>query len=466
MSVSDGIEGTRLALTEVSSVISQIHDGVGQVKVNAVKVGLLRTKAKAIERSVKEFVEKISKHEWLLEQEDVLTLENKSGDIKEVLNNLNARIIRKIRPRKLKWFQGKSHKALLDLAEEVLKEVDAKADDIKKELEERLQSARIGIRPKFGSICQRGIVRPHPIDSLQVSPLGNYMDIKWKDSRNAPSSLTGYSVVVNDLEMDFVLPTKNIDNKDGTDNRESTDSNDCDEYSMSVQLKPWHTYRIEVFAVNSRGQSDPMSQVVRMNQHAPTVKPTIDIRNINALSKTSVRVTVPLPRGNVQETISDCKLLIFENDNKSPLELNSDNTLFRRGEMGIQVDGLDSTAQYTVHAMFYNGHGDGPMSDPVDFKIEFLEPSEPLLGIESFTDRSIKLCWRVKTNAGSVKRYLLFEGSEKKYKLSTNKLCHEVKGLTPNKRYSFLVAAEFQKAGESHCTRKESILMPCLTYLF
>ena len=476
------MDATRLALTDVSSVISQVHDGICRVKVNKVKVGFLRSKAKSIEKSVKGSIEKISENEWLLDQEDVLTVENKSKYIEEVLNDLNDRIIRKTRPRRFRWFRGRSHKALLDLSEGVLKEVDAKSDEIKKELEERLQSARICVRPRRYSICRRGITRPHPIDSLQVSPSGVYMDIKWKDSSNAPRSLTGYSVLVNNLEVDFVPPNKSTDNNESTDNKESTDKNECtddkestdnkectdsndsDEYSMSLQLKPWHTYRIEVFAENSRGQSDPVSQVVRMNQHSPTVKPTINIRNINALSKSSVRVTIPLPRGSAQETIiSDCKVLMFENNNDNPLGLKKDN-LFRRGEMCVEIDGLDSAAQYTLHAMFCNDHGDGPMSDPVEFKIDSLEPSEPLLGIESFTDRSIKLRWRVKTNAGSVKRYLLFQGAERKCLCSTNELYYEVKGLKPNTKYFFSVTAEFQKAGEN-CTSKESILMPCLTYL-
>ena len=482
------MDATRLALTEVGSVISRVHDGICRVKVNKVKVGCLRAKAKSIEVSVKGSIEKISEIEWLLDQKDVLTVEHKSKYIEEVLNGLNARIIRKTRPRRFKWFRGRSHKALLDLAEGLLKEVDTKADEIKKELEERLQSARICVRPRRDSICRRGITRPQPIDSLQASPSGAYMDIKWKDSRNAPRSLTGYSVLVNKLEVDFVPPNESTDNKESsgknectdnkestdknkstdneesTDNKECTDSNDSDEYSMSLQLKPWHTYRIEVFAENSRGQSDPVSQVVRMNQHAPTVKPTINIGNINAVSKSSVRVTVPLPHGSAQETIiSDCNVLMFENNNDNPLGLKKDN-LFRKGEMCVEIDGLDSAAQYTLHAMFCNDHGDGPMSDPVKFKIDSLEPSEPLLGIESFTDRSIKLRWRVKTNAGSVKRYLLFQGAEKKCLCSTNELDYEVKGLKPNTKYFFSVTAEFQKAGEN-CTSKESILMPCLTYL-
>ncbi|MCG8621618.1 MAG: fibronectin type III domain-containing protein, partial [Proteobacteria bacterium] len=227
----------------------------------------------------------------------------------------------------------------------------------------------------------------------------------------------------------------------------------------------WHTYRIEVCAENNRGQSDQKCQVIRMNQHAPTIKPSINIKDVNALSKTSVRVCVPIPQGCAQETaISDCKVVVFENNSEIPLVLKEENSVFERGEIWIQVSGLNSTAQYTIHAMFCNRHGNGPMSNPVEFKIDSLEPSEPLLRIESFTDTSIKLRWRVKVNAGSVQRYLLFEGPDKTYRLSTNKLCHEIKGLTPNKRYSFLVAAEFQKAGEG-CTRKESILMPCLTYL-
>lgn len=469
MSVGEGIEGTRIVLTEVSNVISQIQNGISQVKVNAVKVGWLRAKAMSIEKRVKGIVEKISEHEWCLSEEDVKTLMDGSSYIKDTLSVLNARIIKKIKPRKIKWFMGKSHNALLDVAENGLKEVDTKADAIKKELEESLLSARFcSSRPRLntGSTNRRGTTRPHPVDSLQVCLSGAFVDIKWNDSKNAPNCLTGYSIVVNNREVEFVPPDESTDHNKGTDHIESTDSNDGKEYSMSVQLRPWHTYRIEVYAENSRGQSDQTFQVVRMNQHAPTVKPTIDIRDINALSERSVRVTVPVPRGSSQETIiSDCKVLVFENNNESPLDLKEKNTVFRRGEIRLQVDGLDSSAQYTVYAMFCNRHGDGPMSNPVEFKIDSLEPSKPLLGIESFTDRSIKLHWRVKMNAGSVKRYLLFEGTEKKYKLSTNKLSYEVKNLMPNTRYSFLVAAEFQRAGENHCTCKESILMPCLTYL-
>ena len=168
----------------------------------------------------------------------------------------------------------------------------------------------------------------------------------------------------------------------------------------------------------------------------------------------------------MQETIiSDCKVLVFENNSESPLALQGENSKLQRGEIWVQVGGLNSTAQYTIYAMFCNRHGNGPMSNPVEFKIDHLEPSEPLLMIKSFTDRSIKLCWRVKMNAGSVRHYLLFKDPNRTYLLSTNELCHEIKGLIPNTSYSFLVAAEFQKAGESHCTLKESILMPCLTYL-
>lgn len=487
MSVGEGIEGTRIVLTEVSNVISQIQNGISQVKVNTVKVGWLRAKATSIEGRVKGFVEKIGENEWCLSEEDVKTLMDESNYIKEMLSVLKARIIKKIRPRKVKWFMGKSHKALLDLAEEVLKEVDTKADAVRNDLEERLLSARFcSSRPRShtGSTNRRCASRPHPVDSLQVCLSGAYMDIKWNDSRNSPKSLTGYSVVVNNREVEFVPPNEctdrnknsdrnqstdhnvSTDSNESTDHNESTDSNGSSEYSMSVQLRPWHTYRIEVCAENGRGQSDQTSQVVRMNQHAPTVKPTIDIKDINALSKTSVRVSVPIPRSSAQETIiSDCKVLVFENNSESPLDLLEENTVFRRGEIWVRVSGLTSTAQYTVYAMFCNRHGDGPMSNPVEFKIDSLEPSKPLLGIESFTDRSIKLRWRVKTNAGAVGRYLLFEGPEKTYRLSTNKLFHEIKGLMPNKRYSFLVSAEFQKAGENHCTRKESILMPCMTYL-
>jgi hypothetical protein len=477
MSVGEGIEGTRIVLTEVTNVISQIQNGISQVKVNTVKVGYLRAKTASIEGRVKGFVEKIRENEWCLSEEDVKTLMDDSNFIKEMLSVLNARIIKKIKPRKIKWFMGKSHKALLDLAEEVLKEVDAKADVIKKELEERLLSARFCSKPRSttytGSTNRRCAARPHPVDSLQVSLSGAHMDIKWNDSANSPKNLTGYSVVVNNREVEFVTPTnesndhsKSTDCINSADHTESTDSNSSAEYSMSVQLRPWHTYRIEVYAENSRGQSDQACQVVRMNQHAPTVKPTIDVKDINALSKSSVRVSVPIPQGSTQETvISDCKVLVFENNSENLLVLKEVNSVFRRGEIWVQVGGLNSTAQHTIYAMFCNRHGDGPMSNPVEFKIASLEPSEPLLGIESFTDRSIKLRWRVKKNAGSVQRYLLFEGPEKTYKLSTKELCHEIKGLTPNKRYSFSVAAEFQKAGETHCTRKESILMPCLTYL-
>lgn len=477
MSVGEGIEGTRIVLTEVSNVISQIQNGISQVKVNTVKVGCLRAKAASIEGRLKGFVDKIRKNEWCLSEEDVKTLIDDSNYIKEMLSVLNARIIKKLKPRKIKWFQGKSHKALLDLAEEVLKEVDAKADAIKKELEERLLSARFCSRPRSTTYTctdntnPKCAARPHPVDNLQVCLSGVYMDIKWNDSANSPNSLTGYSVVVNNREVEFVTPnerpdrSKSTDHINATDHIESTDSNSNGEYSMSVQLRPWHTYRIEVYAENNRGQSDQKCQVVRMNQHAPTIKPSINIKDINALSKTSVRVSVPIPQGSAQETaISDCKVLVFENNSEIPLVLNEEKSVFQRGEIWVQVSGLSSTAQYTVYAMFCNRHGDGPMSNPVKFNIDSLEPSEPLLGIESFTDRSIKLRWRVKVNAGSVQRYLLFEGPNKTYRLSTNKLCHEIKGLTPNKRYSFLVAAEFQKAGEGR-TRKESILMPCLTYL-
>lgn len=82
MSVGEGIEGTCIVLTEVSNIISQIQNGISQVKVNAVKVGYLRAKAASVEGRVKGFVDKIRKNEWCLSEEDVKTLIDDSNYIK------------------------------------------------------------------------------------------------------------------------------------------------------------------------------------------------------------------------------------------------------------------------------------------------------------------------------------------------------------------------------------------------
>ena len=444
MLASDAIAAvgaTRSLLTDVTQVVSTVHDTLIQVKLNDVFVARLRFKTRGIQNILQPAQETVEKYHWLLDERFASELKNELELVQELLNVVHKQVTELVgvsQKKFKKYMKAKSSKVLLEDAENELMDIEKRAESIKTKANQLSEL----IQQRSAVVAKGNRPIPHSIDCVRAEPVGKYMHVEWVDCINDPNNLKGYDIFVSGIKMQSV------------DLRESTDSSSStSKYSLILNepFPPWRTYHVEVCAVNEAnqpgGRSNP--EPVRMNQHPPTVQPTGI--TVNATSKTSVRLTIDHPEKYDEMGISNCRIIGFANNYADRVRWDFIGIKFcsKTSAVLLDVDGFDPTWEYALNVYFCNKYGTSEPSKEVKFKIESMEPSKPLLQQEVVSHNSVALRWLTEINAGSVDRYLLVEvkgkSNDLRLLLTTHELHHEVKGLESNTVYSFMVKSVFKK---------------------